>query len=84
MTADPNQPSWRKPAGVALILLLIALWAALVVHFAPAVGRWPILVQAIFYLFVGIAWAMPLKPLVRWMETGFWRSPPPDCGDPGR
>lgn len=82
MTQDPNQPGWRKPAGIALILLLILLWAALIANFASEVGRWPVLVQALFYLFVGIAWAMPLKPLVRWMETGAWRSPRPGPGDP--
>jgi hypothetical protein len=32
---------------------------------------WP--VQAIFYLIAGIVWILPLKPLLRWMETGRWR-----------
>ncbi|MES2137942.1 MAG: DUF2842 domain-containing protein, partial [Pseudomonadota bacterium] len=31
------------------------------------------LVQAPFYLVMGIAWILPLKPLVRWIETGSWR-----------
>jgi len=65
-----TQPSKRKLAGIALILLLIALWAAFVASFAPIVGRWPILVQAPFYLFMGIAWIIPLKPLIRWIQTG--------------
>lgn len=81
MTVPPPEPSWRKLAGIALILLLILAWAALVAHFAQAVGRWAIPVQAIFYLIVGIAWAMPLKPLIRWMQTGAWRSPPTGSGD---
>ena len=72
----PHEPSWRKPAGIALILLLILLWAGLVAQFAVAVGGWPVLVQALFYLFMGIAWIMPLKPLIRWMETGRFRAPP--------
>lgn len=71
------EPSWRKPAGIALILLLILLWAGLIAYFAEAIGRWPVLVQAIFYLIVGLAWIAPLKPLVRWMETGRFGSPPP-------
>ena len=66
-------PTWRKGAGIALILLLIALWAALIASFAPMVGQWPVLVQAPFYLIVGIAWIIPLKPLIRWTETGRWR-----------
>lgn len=68
-------PSWRKPAGVAAILLIIALWAALIVSLAPVVGRWPALAQAPFYLAAGIAWILPLKPLLRWIETGSWSDP---------
>jgi hypothetical protein len=67
------QPSWRKPAGIALILLLIVFWAALVASFAGFVGRWPIFVQALFYLVMGIAWIAPLRPLLRWSQTGRWR-----------
>ena len=65
-----TEPSWRKPAGIFAILALIAVWAALVASLAGAVGRWPVLLQAIFYLVAGIAWILPLKPLLRWMETG--------------
>ena len=67
------QPSWRKPAGIFAILALITLWAALIASLSGEVGRWPILVQAIFYLVAGIAWILPLKPLLRWMETGRFR-----------
>jgi hypothetical protein len=70
-----TQPSSRKLAGIGLILLLIVLWAAFVASLAPVVGKWPILIQAPFYLFMGIAWIIPLKPLVRWMETGSFRTP---------
>ena len=69
----PHQPSWRKPAGIFAILALIAVWAMLVVSLSGAVSQWPILVQAIFYLIAGIAWILPLKPLLRWMETGRFR-----------
>jgi hypothetical protein len=69
-------PSSRTLVGIALILLLIVLWAALVASLAPFVGRWPILVQAPFYLFMGMVWIIPLKPLVRWMQTGRFRGPP--------
>jgi predicted membrane channel-forming protein YqfA (hemolysin III family) len=53
-----------------MIVGLIAVWAAFVASFAPFVGRWPVLVQAAFYLVMGIAWIIPLKPLVRWVQTG--------------
>ena len=68
----PPQPSWRKGAGVAAIVLLICIWAALVASLAPMIGKWPILVQGAFYLTVGIVWILPLKPLIRWTETGRW------------
>jgi len=38
-----------------------------------------VLVQALFYLVMGIVWIVPLKPLLRWSETGSWRAAcPPD------
>lgn len=71
-----TEPSWRKAAGIAAIVLLIVLWAVLVATFAGTIGRWPALVQALFYLIVGIAWIAPLRPLLRWSQTGHWRRGP--------
>lgn len=65
-----TEPSWRKPAGIFAILTLIAVWAVLIASLSTLVGEWPVLLQAIFYLVAGIAWILPLKPLLRWMETG--------------
>ena len=65
-----TEPSWRKPAGIFAILALIAVWAVLIASLAGEVGGWPVLAQGIFYLVAGIAWILPLKPLLRWMETG--------------
>ena len=70
--ANRVEPSSRKLGGIGLILLLILVWAGLVVSLAPFVSRWPILAQAPFYLFMGLAWIAPLRPLIRWMETGHW------------
>lgn len=67
-------PSPRKLVGIALILLLIVFWATFVASMAHVVGQWPILVQAPFYLIMGIAWIIPLKPLVRWIQTGSFRA----------
>jgi hypothetical protein len=68
-------PSARPLIGIALILLVIVVWAALVASLAPFVGSWPVIVQAAFYLIMGIAWIIPLKPLVRWVQTGRFRTP---------
>jgi hypothetical protein len=67
------EPSWRRPAGIAVILLLIVVWAIVIASLSEVVGRWPILLQALFYLVAGIAWIAPLKPLLRWSQTGQWR-----------
>ena len=68
------QPTWRKPAGILLILLLIVAWAVLVATLADFIAGWPALAQASLYLVAGIAWILPLKPLLRWMETGRFRA----------
>ncbi len=65
-----TEPSWRKPAGVFFILALIAIWCIAVASLSGSVGSWPVLAQALFYLVAGLAWILPLKPLLRWIETG--------------
>ena len=69
-----GEPSWRKPAGIFAILALIAVWGAVIVSLAGTVGRWPVLMQGGFYFIAGISWVIPLKPLLRWMETGRFRA----------
>jgi hypothetical protein len=64
------KPSWRKPFGILLILLLIVLWAGIVVSLADWLPPlwWPF--RALFFIGAGIVWALPLRPLLRWIETG--------------
>jgi carbon starvation protein CstA len=71
----PMKPTWRKPAGIGLILLIILIWAVIVASAADLMAGQPWPVQAIFYVVAGIVWILPLKPLLRWMETGRWRQP---------
>ena len=68
-----NEPSWRKPAGIFAILALIAAWAVLVASLSDIVAGWNWPLQALFYLATGLIWVVPLKPLLRWMETGHFR-----------
>jgi hypothetical protein len=68
-----NEPSWRAPAGVFGILAWIALWVILIASLSGSVGAWPVLLQAVFYLVAGIAWILPLKPILQWIETGRFR-----------
>jgi hypothetical protein len=70
---EPEQPSFRRLCAIGAILLLILIWAGLVASLSPWVGRLPILVQGLFYLVMGLAWIAPLRPLIRWSQTGSFR-----------
>ena len=65
--------SRRMGLGMVAIVAIIAVWAIIVASLAGPIGSLPVLLQALLYLFAGIAWILPLKPLLRWMETGRWR-----------
>lgn len=66
------EPSWRQPFGIFLILAWIAAWSVLVVSAAAWLAPFHWSLHALYYLVAGIAWIAPLKPLLRWMETGRW------------
>jgi hypothetical protein len=66
-------PSWRKPIGMLGILAYALIWAVAVASLSGLVGFWPVLVQAIFYIVAGTIWILPLKPVLKWMETGHFR-----------
>jgi hypothetical protein len=70
---EPLKPKWRNGAGMALILLLIALWCVAVAVLAPFVSQLPFAVQMLFYAVAGIGWVFPVRPLLTWMETGSLR-----------
>ena len=67
------EPSGRKLVGIAGIIFLIAIWAFLVATAAHFIENWHVLTQAIAYMVAGIIWILPLKRLLRWMETGRFR-----------
>ena len=64
------EPSWRRPVGVFGIIAWITLWVVMVASLSGHIGGWPVLLQALFYLVAGIAWIVPLKPVLQWIETG--------------
>lgn len=74
MARGSVKPSWRKPVGIFAILLLILVWVVAVASFSGEIATLPVLVQLLVYLVLGIVWIAPLKPLLRWMETGRRRS----------
>ena len=62
-------PNWRALAGMFLILLLILVWSIVVVtgYQLVASTAWPL--QALYFLVAGTIWVLPLKPLLRWMQS---------------
>ena len=76
MTTPLKQPTWRKPAGMLAILLIIFIWSIIVVSASGFIGAQNIAVQSIIYLVAGTVWIAPMRPLLIWMETGSFRAPP--------
>lgn len=68
-----SEPSGRALAGTGIIVVLIAIWALLVASLSGTVGRWPVLLQAMFYLVTGLVWIIPMRRLVGWIVTGRFR-----------
>ena len=71
-------PTWRKPIGILAMLIYIMIWVFLVASAAEWIELLPVLLQTIIYLFCGIVWIFPLKPMLYWMEHGHWpkKQPP--------
>lgn len=76
MTTKETRPTWRKPAGILAILVMIAVWVFLIASLSGYIGQTHILVQAFVYLVAGVVWIAPLRPLMIWMETGSFKAPP--------
>lgn len=68
-----GEPSWRKPAGVFLLLGLIATWLGLMASLD--IDRLPGWAEPFAYLAGGLVWVwlFPFRRLFTWMETGRWR-----------
>lgn len=68
-------PSWRKPAGMFIILALLTAWCVGVASLSGWVGQWPWWGQLPFYVIAGVAWlwVLPLRRLLLWMDQGRWK-----------
>ncbi|WP_426267778.1 DUF2842 domain-containing protein [Sphingomonas sp. LHG3443-2] len=72
-----EEPRPRPAAGAFMIIGIIIVWAVLIASVSDIVTSWPALVQFVFYMVAGIIWILPLRPILRWSETGRWRADPP-------
>lgn len=60
----------RKFLGTAVMLVFVSVYAlcAMVLSETQPVRNAPRLVQTIYFAIVGLAWVLPLMPLIAWME----------------
>ncbi len=71
-----SEPTWRIPAGVLLLLAVLFAYGMLIASYiAPLIADWSALAQLPVYLLLGVLWLwlLPLRPFLKWMETGRWR-----------
>lgn len=68
-----TKPSHRTIIGSFAIIGIIIVWAMLVVMAVEHLSGWPFLAQMAVYLVAGVAWVIPLAPLLRWIMTGHFR-----------
>lgn len=72
-------PTWRIPFGILGLFTSLIIYGIVIARYAPEIiGAWPIWAQTLIYIVLGIAWLLPLKRFLIWMETGRWSPPPTD------
>ena len=67
------EPTWRQPFGIVLILAWVVCWCVVVASVGGLIVHAPWWALVPYYVAAGLVWILPLKPLLRWMETGRWR-----------
>ena len=66
------RPTWRKPAGIIVLVIALTAYAAAGAAFSGTIGQWHVLVQTVVYIVLGTIWLLPLRRFLIWMETGRW------------
>jgi uncharacterized membrane protein len=59
----------RKPLAAIAILTIIAVWIFLVGTIGSRITEWPFWAQLPFYIIAGVAWILPVRPVLRWMNS---------------
>ena len=67
-----DKPTLRIPLGILALLVALGLYALAVVWTSRWIELLPMLAQALVYLVLGVAWLLPLRRFLIWMETGRW------------
>jgi hypothetical protein len=59
----------RKFLGTIVMIVFVALYAPLAMALAESrIMEAPKLIQIVAYIVLGLAWILPLMPLIKWME----------------
>jgi hypothetical protein len=67
-----EKPTLRIPLGILALLALLGIYALGVVWASHWIERLPVVLQALVYLVLGVAWLLPIRRFLTWMETGRW------------
>jgi hypothetical protein len=67
--AEPMPARVRKLVGGVAIVVFVIAYAAVAVTVSGWLPKTP-LVELPYYLVVGIAWGVPIIPLISWMNRG--------------
>ncbi len=66
---DSMNPRIKKFIGALAMVLFVAFYALVIAALAPRILTGASKVtEMLFYLVAGLAWVLPLLPLIRWME----------------
>ncbi|HEX2552447.1 MAG TPA: DUF2842 domain-containing protein [Microvirga sp.] len=61
--------SVRKLIGTVVLIAFIGVYALMAMAIAEGrIRDAPTLVQTLAYIVLGLAWVLPVMPLIRWME----------------
>lgn len=71
----PPPPSWRKPVGMLGMIFYIAIYAILAARLGALLNELPTPLTVLGWAALGLAWLLPLRPLLLWMNTGRWKDP---------
>ena len=68
-----TEPTWRIPIGILGLIIGLIAYGLVIARYAPELmSGWPVLVQTLVYIVLGLIWLLPLKRFLIWMETGRW------------
>lgn len=67
-----DKPTWRIPVGILGLLTALTIYALAIMWASQWIGGLHVALQTVIYLMLGVAWLLPLRNFLIWMETGRW------------